>query len=174
MNLKNQTLNTSVTRIKHASLQHAHSFRICKDGLLSAPRSVMLDGIISYGGGTGTGLTLIKKGFGEYYERNHFFTSVPLTEKKPLHAVLPEAHQKKMMSLCQYSDTKALLAHHFSLTQVQNLFDDTRYDYLYNAVSLRTMREDNAYLNTSDSCACASHVDKKQALYHSLIEFLER
>lgn len=174
MNLKSQTLNTSVTRVRHASLQHAHSFRVCKDGLLSVPRSVMLDGIISYGGGTGKGLTLIKKGFGEYYERNHFFTSVPRTATKPLSAVTPESHQQKLVSLCQYSDKKALLAHPFSFTKVQNLFDDASYDYLYNAVSLRTMREDHDYLNISDSCACASHTDKNKALYNSLMEFLER
>ncbi|MDI9817797.1 MULTISPECIES: YcaO-like family protein [unclassified Legionella] len=173
MIVKPRLLNTSVAKIKHASLQHAQSFRICRDGLLSAPRSLMLDGIISYGGGTGKSIELVRKGFGEYYERNHFFTAVPLTSKKKLSDINPVSHQKKLASLCQNIEQQHS-NHHFALTQVHNLYTQEPYDYFYNAISLRTMKNDNPFLSVSDSCACASHTHKDKALYHSLIEFLER
>lgn len=171
---KFQLMNTHVRKVKHLSLQHPVSFRMCRDGLLSVPRSVMLDGIISYGGSTGTSLSLISKAFGEYYERNHFFTAVPLTSQKSLVAITAKTHREKLKSLCWAGDEEAFFHHPFSFTTVYNLFDNTPHDYLFNAISLRQVKQDIPYLLPTDSCGCASHPIKEQALYHSLMEFLER
>lgn len=158
---------------KHASLQHAVKFKLCADGLLSVPRSAVVDGVIGYGGSTGIGLDLPRKAYGEFYERNHFFTSVPIHTQKPLAHIYPEMHRKKLMSLLRGVNEK-LFEHLFSLTTVYNLFDETPHDYFFNAISLNGNKNDASYLNFSDSCACASHPNKQNAIYCSLAEFLER
>jgi len=165
-------LNTALNKTKHVSLQHAVSLRLCRDGMMSVPRSMMIDGIISYGGGTGSGLNLVYKAFGEYYERTHFFTGVPITARKSLNEVYPENLRYQLISLCK--EDERLEDHRFSFTKVYNLFDETAMDYFYNAISLRTLKSDAVFLHTTDSCGCASHVTKELALHHSLIEFLER
>lgn len=166
-------LNTSITKVKHISLQHPSSFRLCGDGILSTPRSIILDGIISYGGSTGSGLNVIQKAFGEYYERNHFFTSVPITSQKTLDEITPLTHQKKLRSLCQ-AQHEGLNTHHFALTTVKNIFTQESVDYFYNAISLKTLKEDKKWLLRTDSCGCATHLTKDAALLSSLVEFIER
>ncbi|WP_131782791.1 YcaO-like family protein [Legionella gresilensis] len=174
MTFTNPSLNTSIIKVKHISLQHIHSFSLCGDGMLSTPRSVILNGIISYGGGTGVGLNLICKAFGEYYERNHFFTSVPIVEKKKIGNINSLTHQQHLISLCHFENYQQLLQHQFSFTRLKNIFTQEPYDYLYNAISLRLDKNDSEFLNFSDSCACAAHTSKDEALHNSLIEFLER
>ena len=174
MSNPSQLMNTTINKIKHASLQHATAFGLCSEGMLSTPRSLMLNGIVSYGGSTGAGLNLTSKAFGEYYERNHFFTSVPISAVKPLVAVTPEAHQKKLATLCHHLDKEKSEQHEFAFTTVQNLFDDKPYDYFFNAISLHGVKQDSAFLNVTDSCGCASHRSKDLSLHHSMIEFLER
>ncbi|MDI1352371.1 MAG: YcaO-like family protein, partial [bacterium] len=102
----------------------------------------------------------------------HFFTGVPVAEQKLLNEVYPQNHRQQLMSLC--NDNEFIANHKFSFTKVYNLFDETPLDYFYNAISLRTLKSDAAFLNATDSCGCASHVTKELSLYHSLIEFLER
>lgn len=163
---------------KHLSLQHPTSLKYFDNNTLSAPRSLVLDGTISYGGSSGYGVTLINKAYGEYWERNHFQTAVPITSQKRLEDVYPLAHRNKLLSLCSAGDdagiTNELNNHLFSLSTVYNLFDEQPYDYFYNAISLHTLHKDALFLGMTDSIACASHPLKKQALYHSLVEFLER
>lgn len=163
---------------KHLSLQHPTSLKYFDNNTLSAPRSLVLDGTISYGGSSGYGVTLINKAYGEYWERNHFQTAIPITSQKRLEDVLPLAHRNKLLSLCSaegdVSISKQLNQHLFSFSTVYNLFDEQPYDYFYNAISLHTLDKDALFLGMTDSIACASHPVKKQALYHSLVEFLER
>jgi hypothetical protein len=167
-------LKTSIIKTKHASLQHATAFNLSSEGMLSVPRSVILNGIVSYGGSTGFGLDLTQKAFGEYYERNHFFTSVPITSEKKLAEIQPPTHQKKLRSLCHDTLSHGVAEHRFTFTKVYNLFDTLPYDYFFNAISLHGIKSDANFLNVTDSCACASHTKKELALYQSLIEFLER
>ena len=154
----------------HASLQHAKTFKLCMESFLAVPRSAVVDGVISYGGSTGVGLNLPRKVYGEFFERNHFFTSVPLHSKKSLAEIEPRSLQDKLRSLCLKDND----AHPFSWTTVYNLFNNAPADYFYNAISLNGMARDLPYLSFTDSCACASHPIKEQALYGSLMEFLER
>ncbi|QRN04050.1 hypothetical protein GH742_09285 [Legionella sp. MW5194] len=159
----------------HASIHHATKFKLCMDSNLSTPRSAVIDGIISYGGSTGIGLNLPRKAYGEFYERNHLFTKVPVDSKKKLADVKPLPWQEKLLSLCQDGrDAEACLAHEFAFTRVYNLFDNTPADYFHNAISLNGRKEDAPYLYFSDSCACASHPVREKALYNSLMEFIER
>lgn len=161
-------------RSKHLSLQHPTSLKYFDNNTLAAPRSFVLDGAISYGGSSGAGTQLIKKAYGEYWERNHFQTAVPVSKKMTLNEVFPLEHRKKLLNLCNQSDKEKIEDHLFSFTRVRNLFDETPYDYFYNAISLHTLSEDAPFLSVTDSIACASHPIKDQAIYHSLIEFLER
>lgn len=160
----------------HASIHHATKFKICTESMLSAPKSAVIDGIISYGGSTGIGLNLPRKAYGEYFERNHLFTAVPIDEKKPLSRVEPLAFQNKLLTLCSQNPKTSEVnqEHPFSLTKVHNLFDNKLQDYFYNAISLNGLKEDAPYLGYCDSCACASHPIKQKALYNSMMEFLER
>lgn len=164
-----ETLGTNITKVKHLSLQHVNSCRILNDGFIAAPKSIILDGIISYGGATGHGLTTVHKSFGEYFERNHFFTAVPISAQKPLKDT--KLHLS-LASLCVAKQN--FFDHNFSLTNVYNIFSNNSYEYLYNAISLRSSREDSQFIKMNDSCGCASHITKAQALNSSLLEFIER
>lgn len=156
----------------HASIHHATKFKLCSENSLSAPKSAVIDGIISYGGSTGIGLDLARKAYGEFYERNHLFTAVPIHRKKTLAEIQPPTWQQKLLSLCQQQDQAQ--SHRFCFTVVHNLFDDSIHDYFFNALGLNGAKEDLPFLNFSDSCGCASHPVKEKALYNSLMEFLER
>ena len=169
-----ESMCMTINKVKHASLQHATAFGLCSDGMLSVPRSLILNGIVSYGGSTGAGLNLIAKAFGEYYERNHFFTAVPIDSIKFLSEIRPLAHQKKLMTLCNNSNNSKLGQHKFSFTKVYNIFDDTMHDYFFNAISLHGIKEDASFLGLIDSCGCASYPNKELSLYHAMMEFLER
>jgi hypothetical protein len=160
----------------HASIQHAIKFKLCSESLLSVPRSAVVDGIISYGGSTGIGAVLPRKAYSEFYERNHLFISVPVHSKKLLSSVQPASFRDKLLNICQIekSQRSKSLDHVFSFTTVYNLFDQQPQDYFFNAISLHGSREDAPYFKFSDSCACAAHVTKKDAIYNSLMEFLER
>ena len=163
-------------KANHASVQHPVKFKLCTESLLSVPKSVIIDGIISYGGSTGIGLKLPCKAYGEFHERNHLFTRVALDQHKKLSEVHPEEHREKLLSLCQLknSDKQTCLNHQFAFTTVHNIFDNSPYDYFYNAISLNCTKSDSKFINFSDSCACASHPYKDKALYNSLMEFIER
>lgn len=167
-------INIRSTKSKHLSLQHPTSLKYFDNNNLATPRSLVLDGAISYGGSSGYGVTLINKAYGEYWERNHFQTAVPITSKKLLSDVNPIDHRNKLLKLCNPLNQDKLNQHFFSFTTVYNLFDETSYDYFFNVVSLHTLKQDEPFLDITDSIACASHPSKNQALYHSLIEFLER
>jgi hypothetical protein len=167
-------INKRYAKLKHLSFQHPASLKYFDNNTLAAPRSFVLDGAISYGGSSGYGVTLINKAYGEYWERNHFQTAVPITSKKTLSQVYPLEHRNNLLRLCNTSCQDTLNHHLFSFTTVYNLFDKTPFDYFFNTVSLRTLKEDAPFLGLTDSIACASHPSKSQALYHSLIEFLER
>ena len=174
MSVFSQLLKTSISKTKHASLQHATAINLSSENMLSVPRSVILNGIVSYGGSTGSGLHITQKAFGEYYERNHFFTSVPITSQMKLSEIKPESHQKKLRTLCNNNYSDEFNEHRFTFTNIYNLFDQSPYDYFYNAISLHSIKSDTAFLNVTDSCACASHITKELSLYQSMIEFLER
>lgn len=163
-------------KMNHASLQHASKFKLCGESLLAAPKSVVIDGLISYGGSTGIGMTLPAKAYGEFYERNHLFTKVKIHRHKKLATVAPSAYREKLLSLCNLEkhSSHQCLEHHFAFTEVYNLFDHQRQDFFYNAISLNGHKEDRDYVNFSDSCACAAHPQQERALYNSLMEFLER
>lgn len=163
-------------KANHASVQHAVKFKLCTESLLSTPKSVIVDGVISYGGSTSVGLKLLYKAYGEFHERNHLFTKVPLDHQKKLKDVNPIEYREKLLSLCQLKDNEKqnALEHQFSFTSVQNIFDDSPQDYFYNAISLNCNKTDSRFINFSDSCACAAHPQKEKALYNSLMEFIER
>ena len=169
-----ELLNTSITKTKHASLQHPTAINLSSENMLCAPRSLILNGIVSYGGSTGFGLELTQKAFGEYYERNHFFSSVPISSKQRLSQIQPQAHQQNLRTLCNSQITEGLEQHPFTFSTVYNLFDHSPYDYFFNAISLHSITTDAPFLYVTDSCACASHISKEKALYQSMIEFLER
>lgn len=160
----------------HASPYHATKFKLCGESLLSVPRSVVLDGIVSYGGSTGMGLDLPRKAYGEFFERNHLFTAVPIHTQKTLAQVEPSDFREKLLTLCQYdpSQLKKMMDHPFSFTTVHHLLDGSTRDYFYNAICLNGVKADAPYLSFSDSCGCAAHPNKDSALHHSLMEFLER
>ena len=53
----------------HASTHHPTKFKLCSENVLSTPKSVVIDGIISYGGSTGAGFNLIRKAYGRKKRR---------------------------------------------------------------------------------------------------------
>ncbi len=163
-------------KANHASIQHATKFKLCAESLLTTPKSAIIDGIISYGGSTSIGLKLPRKAYGEFHERNHLFTKVPVNHQKKLRDIQPQSYQEKLLGLCQLknSDAQQCLDHTFLFTTVYNLFDNRPQDFFYNGISLNCAKADSKYINFSDSCACASHPQKEKALYNSLMEFLER
>jgi len=160
----------------HASLHHPVKFKLSTESLLSAPRSVIIDGIISYGGSTSIGIKLPCKAYGEFHERNHLFTRVAVNAKKKLGEINPPEYREKLLALCLLKENNAekCLDHEFLLTNVVNLFDESPQDYFYNGITLNGDKADAKFLSFSDSCACASHPQKSKALYNSLMEFLER
>ncbi|KTD19553.1 YcaO-like family protein [Legionella londiniensis] len=161
----------------HASIRHAVKFKLCSESFLSAPRSAVVDGIISYGGSTGIGLNLAAKAYSEFYERNHLFAGIPIDCVRPLSAIEPHTYREKLLNLCQISHNKdkaQCLAHEFSWVRVNNLFDHHAQYYFFNGLSLNGVKKDVPFLGFSDSCACAAHPVKEKALESSLMEFLER
>lgn len=168
--------------VLHASTQHATKIKLCGDSFNSVPRSVVIDGIVSYGGSTGIGVDLPIKAFSEYYERNHLFTHVDLTKRMPLAEVKPQEYQTKLLNWCWQNRNltnkkltpQQILDHEFSWTQVTNLFDEKPYDFFYNGVCLNGDKRDSAILNFTDSCGCSAHPDKQAAIYNSMMEFIER
>ncbi|KTD31051.1 YcaO-like family protein [Legionella moravica] len=162
--------------VKHASIHYPVKIKLSNESLLCTPKSMIIDGIISYGGSTGIGLTLPCKAYGEYYERNHLFTGVQVSSYKKLNQIQPLSYQEQLSSLCQLkvADKESCLDHVFAFTQVFNLFDDQPQEFFYNGISLTCNKEDSPFINYSDSCACASHPKKEKALYNSLMEFIER
>lgn len=156
----------------HANPQHALSFKLCGESLSYVPRSVVIDGIISYGGSTGIGLDLPAKAFSEFFERNHLFTHVPITKRASLQAIEPEAYRDALNQWCGLKNDAG--SHRFSWTRVYNLFDSKAYDFFYNAISLNGEKKDSRYIDFTDSCSCAAHPEKDKALYNSLMEFIER
>jgi hypothetical protein len=160
----------------HVSLQHPIKFKLCTESFLSVPKSVVVDGIISYGGSTGIGLNLARKAYGEFFERNHLFTAVPIHSQKTLKQVFPDEYRNKLINICQYNKNNLdnLLNHYFSFTTVNHLFSDSTQDYFFNAICLNGVKEDTPYINFTDSCACAVHPNKEKAIYNALMEFLER
>lgn len=173
-NLKNNPYLPSC-KVNHSSKHHVFKFKLCGESLLSTPRSVIVDGIISYGGSTGVGLNLLRKSYGEFYERSHLFTQVPVNVKKKLKDIQPQTYQNKLLALCNSKQDKAAcLEHTFSFTEVKNIFNDQSQYYFYNSISLNCNKSDSSFINFSDSCACASHITKDKALYNSLMEFIER
>lgn len=159
---------------KHFSLQHPNHLNYIHNNFLCVPRSLIFDGVISYGGSSGSGLKLISKSLGEYWERNHFQTSVPICSEKRLKDIYPVEYRDKLLNLCNKNDYCALDQHKFAMTRVYNLFDNSPTEYFYNAVSLLNLKKDALFLDKTDSISCASHPQKKQALYYSMIEYLER
>ncbi len=160
----------------HTSPQHALKFKMCSENLLSMPRSAVIDGIISYGGSTGTGITLPVKAFSEFFERNHLFTQVPVDRQGKLSSIKPASFANKLKKLCKESSNaeESLDEHMFSLTRVYHLNSHEPQDYLYNSISLKGTSKDYPYFRFTDSCACAAHPEKEAALHNSLMEFVER
>lgn len=164
----------------HVSLQHPIKFKLCTENFLSVPKSVVVDGIISYGGSTGVGLNVARKAHGEFFERNHLFTSVPIDSKKTLKEIFPVEYRNKLIKICDINlnnyknNLDHLLNHYFSFTRVNHLFSDSKQDYFFNAICLNGVKEDSLYIHFTDSCACAVHPNKEKAIYNALMEFLER
>jgi len=163
-------------KANHASLMHPVKFKLCTENLLTTPKSVVIDGIISYGGSTSTGLKLLYKSYGEFHERNHLFTRVRVDYEKKLNEIEPASYRDKLLALCQLKvqDKERCYNHSFSITSVNHLVNHEPQDYFYNAISLNCNKKDSPFINFSDSCACAAHPEKDKALYNSLMEFIER
>ncbi|MFO1257570.1 MAG: YcaO-like family protein [Gammaproteobacteria bacterium] len=160
----------------HASMHYPTRIKLFANNLLSAPRTIGVDGVMSYGGGTGLGLDLPRKAFGEYFERNHFFTSVPVTSKRLLKDISSDSLKSQLLKCIdqvKYTDQDPL-EHSFCFTTVNSLMNDESQEYLYNAISLNGEKLDGPFYNFNDSCACATHVTKQKSLNNSLMEFLER
>lgn len=160
----------------HASMHYPTRLKLFSNNLLSAPRTIGVDGVMSYGGGTGIGLDLPRKAFGEYFERNHFFTSVPVASKRLLKDLSSSSLKDQMLNCIdqvKYTAEDAL-NHTFSFTTVNSLLNHKKHEYLYNAISLNGKKEDGPFYNFNDSCSCATHITKEKALNNSLMEFLER
>ncbi len=177
MTLLNENALSNLPNFKsnHASCYQPLKFKVCGESLLFAPKSVIVDGLVSYGGSTGKGFKLVKKAFGEFHERNHLFMQVPIHCYKKLCEVMPERHQEQLMGLCQTStDKQTLLNHSFAFTTVRNLFTEETRDYFYNAIALNGKTADKPFIYFSDSCGAACHSQKQAALYNSLMEFIER
>lgn len=177
MNLNFNELNYfPLCRASHAALTYPIHMKIFTNHFVNVPRSMGCDGVIAYGGGTGKGLDLIRKAYGEYLERHHFFTAVPITAKKQLINIKPPLLAQKLISLCQQiqSSTDDCSTHSFYLTSVYNLINQSISYYPYNAISLNSKKSDAYFLGFNDSCACAAHSSKEAALNNSLREFLER
>lgn len=162
--------------MSHASLSHPTRVKLFIDHMASVPRSVSSDGILNYGGGTGVGWDAPRKAFGEFFERNHFFNAVKISSHKPLKTIEPLPFRQKLAHYCQQIQhtTADCLQHSFYFTTVSNLFDGTEREFFLNAISLHGQASDSAFITFSDSCACASHSTKQNALTSSLTEFLER
>jgi len=159
----------------HASTQHALKMKLCMESLLSVPRSVVIDGLISYGGSTGSGLELPAKSFSEFFERNHLFTKVPVDAYCTLEKIQPDTYRDKLIKLCNPKKTiKDCYSHSFAMTEVNQLLNHQPQYYFHNAISLIGHKNDMKFLNVSDSCACAAHPEKEKAIYNSLMEFIER
>jgi len=160
----------------HSSLQHATKFKLCSESLLSMPRSAVVDGIVSYGGTTGSGPNITIKAFSEYFERNHLFLNVPIDKFDTIQNFDSDQHRELLLSLCSKSKrhTPEILEHKFALTNVKNIFSQATKDYFFNALSLYGVEKDKPYLTITDSCGCAAHPLKNGALDNSLMEFIER
>jgi len=165
-----------ICRESHAALHYPIQTKLFSNHLVNTPRSLGVDGVIGYGGATGTGLNLIKKAYGEFLERTHFFTAVQVTTQSTLSIVKPKL-ATKLYSLCNQlksHNTPPIEQHSFHLTQVNNLFNDEPEYYLYNLISLNGKKWDMPFIAFNDSCSCATHSSKKESLRSSLNEFLER
>lgn len=164
-------------RATHAAVDYPIHLKIFTNHLLYVPRSAGCDGMIGYGGGTGTGFNLARKAYGEFLERNHFFTGVPITARKPLSEVKTPTLSAKLKTLCQelqINESLNIDEHAFCFTQVEDLFNGQACDYPFNAVSLNGKKEDRHFIPFNDSCSCASHRSKDKSLLNSLSEFIER
>lgn len=172
----NQLCYLPSCNVTHASTQQAIKFKLCGESLLYTPKSAILDGVVSYGGSTGVGLNLVRKAYGEFLERNHLFTKVPVFNKKKLSEISPQRYQEKLLGLCSLDkqSREDCLAHEFLFTKVVNLFSEIEQDYFYNTVSLSISKDDQPFLGFTDSCACAAHPVKEAALENSVLEFIER
>ncbi|CAM2961912.1 YcaO-like family protein [Legionella worsleiensis] len=165
-----------ICRHSHAALNYPVQMKLFSNHLVNTPRSVGVDGVIGYGGATGTGLNLLKKSYGEFLERNHFFTGVGVSSCAALSSLNPILAQK-LHSLCtqlKFKNTPPIEEHLFHLTQVTNLITEKPDLYLYNLISLNGKKEDMPFVAFNDSCSCATHSSKEQSLLSSLNEFLER
>jgi|GEM_PF-781124 len=162
--------------LSHAAIQFPIRMKLFANHLAGVPRSAGSDGVISYGGGTGTGWAPLKKAYGEFLERNHFFTAVPCSSVKPLKDLHPEELRQKLLRYCQEVQLEKTdcLEHKFHFAPVYNLFDHQKYEFFYNSIGLNGFGADSHFIPFNDSCACASHGTKEQALLGSLTEFLER
>jgi len=172
----NNSTYLPITNSFHASMCFPTRAKLFANNLLTTPRTIGVDGIMSYGGGTGVGLDLPKKSFGEYFERNHFFLNVPVTSTEKLKNILPLTLQNalaKCMNQIKNSKNDPL-EHSFHLTKVHNLMNHELADYPFNAISLNGKKPDGGFYNFNDSCSCAAHTSKEAVLRSSLCEFLER
>jgi ribosomal protein S12 methylthiotransferase accessory factor YcaO len=172
----NNSTHFPICNTYHASMRYPTRIKLFANNALSTPRTIGVDGVMSYGGGTGKGLDLPRKAFGEYFERNHFFTSIPVTSIHTLAEVKSDKLRAKLancLNQIKFSDQDPL-DHEFSFTHVKNLITGHDAEYFYNAVSLNGAKSDGYFYNFNDSCSCAVHITKEKALENSLLEFLER
>lgn len=172
----NYATHTPICNTYHASMHLPTRVKLFLNNQLSTPRTIGVDGVMSYGGGTGHGLTLSRKAFGEYFERNHFFLSIPITSRHTLKDITSNHIREKLINcINQIKMTDdACDDHIFSFTAVKNILNDEPREYFFNALSLNGDKRDGFFYNFNDSCACASHTTKEDSLTNSLLEFLER
>ena len=159
----------------HASPRAPQKTMLYLNHQLAVPRSMSIDGMLCYGGGTGVGLDLIRKAFGEYHEREHFFLDVPLSQRGSIEAVVPRAlREKYSLLLSQLSKNEITKDSVLSYSKVTSLKDEKAVPYFYNALALKSDARDTALLPFSDSSACATHNSKQASFDNALSEFIER
>lgn len=167
----NRNISSPIIYSNHISNSFPIRAKLFLSDSLCTPKTFGLDGIISYSGATSKGVDVVRKAYGEFFERNHFFLSVPIAKRGLL--------DQNLLKLCDQmllknANPASLPEHKFALTKVHNLFNHSEYFYPYNLISLHGDRTDVRYINFNDSCACSSHTSKEKALYNSLMEFIER
>lgn len=159
----------------HASSRAPQKSMLYLNHQLSAPRSMSIDGMLCYGGGTGVGLDLIRKAFGEYHEREHFFLDVALRQRGTIETMVPLFLQDKYKRLLEQLSQRSISANTpLSFSEVNSFKNGETIPYFYNALSLKSDGRDTAFFPFSDSSACAVHNSKEASLSNALAEFIER
>ena len=165
---------TTTNHLSHASIRSAKKTMLYLNHQWAVPRSMSIDGMLCYGGGTGVGLNLARKSFGEYYERDHFFNAVPVHQRGLIEQLVNPELWEKYTDFIRQLSAKTFRPQPLDFTQVINFKTQEPELFFYNGISLKSNPLDIALFPYSDSCACAVHNNLQASLASSLLEFIER